>query len=128
MISISSISKFSALIANKSTMLLNRLPMITSLAWFVSCLTRTPRWVNPQPMWEHLNNYLELAWEPSLAQGLIVSPTDYPRFVVNYDFNYFFPIKKSIHSIYNLKTNLRTFPWISRISLSKFDANQTRGS
>ena len=30
-----------------------------------------------------------VVWEPSVAQGVIVSPTDYPRLVVNYDFNYF---------------------------------------
>ena len=34
-----------------------------------------------------------VVWEHSVAQGVIVSPTDYPRLVVNYDFNYF-----SIHS------------------------------
>ena len=30
-----------------------------------------------------------LAWEPRVAHWVILSPTDYTRFVVNYDFNCF---------------------------------------
>ena len=39
-----------------------------------------------------------------------------------------FSLEKSIHSIYNLKTKLRTFPGASRVSQSKFEANRSRSS
>ena len=36
--------------------------------------------------------YCKLAWEPRVV---IVSPTIYPRFDINYDFSYFFPFKEN---------------------------------
>ena len=39
-----------------------------------------------------------------------------------------FSLFKLPHSIQNLKTHLRTFPWVSRISQSKFEANRSRDS
>ena len=33
-------------------------------------------------------NIYTLAWEPRVAHWVIVSPTNYPRFAVNYDYNY----------------------------------------
>ena len=38
-----------------------------------------------------------------------------------------FSLLKSNHSTKNLKIKLRTFPWISRVPQSKFEANLTRG-
>ena len=38
---------------------------------------------------ETTNLYIYQLGNPALDRGVIVSPTDYPRFVVNYDFNSF---------------------------------------
>ena len=53
--------------------------------------------------------YCKLAWEPRVV---IVSPTIYPRFDINYDFSYFFPFKEN-------PLNLES-PWLFRVPQSKF--------
>ena len=37
----------------------------------------------------YIKAYYILAWEHSVAQGVIVNPTDNPRFIINCDFNFF---------------------------------------
>ena len=53
---------------------------------------------------------------------LIVTPTDHPCFVVNYELNYFGQVK-SIHSTLNLKTKLRSFPYAARVHQYEFEQN-----
>ena len=37
----------------------------------------------------YIKAYYILAWEHSVTQGVIVNPSDNPRFVINCDFNFF---------------------------------------
>ena len=66
--------------------------------------------------------YCIVVWEPSVAQGVIVSPTDYPRFVLNMILTIFPDESRSTQlRISKLKKCLFlntflyyiTFPWVS---------------
>ena len=73
----------------------------------------------------------------TLPRVLMVTPAVYPRQVVNYDFS-FFPDKSgptqlriskpSYSLISRFFVEIRTFPWISRIPQSNFEANKSRDS
>ena len=52
-------------------------------------------------------------------------PTSSKSRVVNFSY---FSLLKSNRSIKNPKTKLITFPWISRVTQSKFEANRSRDS
>ena len=65
-----------------------------------------------------------LAWEPSIV---IISPTVYLRFIINFDFTYYF-LEKSTLSAEDLKAKLRLLPWIFSVFQSEFEANRSRGS
>jgi len=67
-----------------------------------------------------------LVWEPSAAQNTSY-PSSRPALERFYRETKFW-LLKSTHSTWNLKTKLRTFPWVSRVSQSKFEANRPRGS
>ena len=69
----------------------------------------------------------KLAWEPVAAQFTHISQGVYPHLVDLYqDTKY--SLLKSNHSPWNLKTKLRTFPWLSPVPQSKFETNRSRGS
>ena len=68
-----------------------------------------------------------LAWEPSAAKGTHSTSRRLPalkRFYRETKFS----LLKSTHLAKNLRTKLRTFPWLFRGSLSKFEANRYMGS
>ena len=68
-----------------------------------------------------------LAWEPSAAQVTKSYSSRLPapgRFYWKTKFS----LLKSTHSVKNLKTKLKTFPWLSRVPQSKFEGNRSRGS
>ena len=67
------------------------------------------------------NKILILRIQCSVAQVTHVTPAVYPRLLVNLKFSYL-SIKK------NIKTKLTLFPWFSRASQSKFEANRSSGS
>ena len=69
-----------------------------------------------------------LAWEPSAAK---VTKSYYRRAVYPHLIDFYRETKylllMSTHSTWNLKTQLRTFPWLSWVFQSKFEANRSRG-
>ena len=66
---------------------------------------------------------------PELPMLLKVISTVYPQLTdLTRKLNFLLSFLKSTCSIYNLKTKLRTFPSISRVIRSKFEANRSRGS
>ena len=73
-----------------------------------------------------LRFYLKLGWEPSashVAKNYSRRLPALERFYRESKFS----LLKSTHSTKNLKTKLRTFPFVSWVSQSKFWANRSRG-
>ena len=68
--------------------------------------------------------YIKLVWEPSAAQVTKSFSLRLPALERFYRETKF-PLFKSTHSTF--KTKVRTFPWISRVSQSKFEVNRTSG-
>jgi len=63
----------------------------------------------------NVNKTILLAWEPSAAQVT----QSYSRLLPALG-RFYRKTKQSIHSTLNIKTKLKTLPWLSRVPQSKF--------
>ena len=86
-------------------------------------MTLASKTLNSYMFSEIFPNFISvLDWEPSAAKVTKSYSHRLPaleRFYLGTTFS----LLKLTHSIQNLKTKLKTFPWVSRVPQSKFEAN-----
>ena len=63
---------------------------------------------------------IHIAWEPQVGYSRRLPALE--RFYREIKFS----LLRSTHSTLDLKTKLRTFPWVSQVPQSKFEVNQSR--